>query len=103
MTKNEKNYTPMLEGLPTFQKEADRLFKEGKCTEGYVHANEGEVWHFAKMFRYEHLPPHLQEISKHFHDLFVLLALTVPYGYEKSAMMRKLREAKDCAVTAFVK
>lgn len=51
-------------------------------------------------FVYEHLPPHLQEISKPFSELLQLLEQSVPDGPEKSAGARKLLEAKDCYVRA---
>lgn len=51
-------------------------------------------------FRYEHLPPKLQEISKPFGELAVELAETLPRNPETSAGLRKLLEAKDCCVRA---
>ena len=50
-------------------------------------------------FAYEHLPPHLQEVSKPFGDLARSLAATLD-GPELTAGLRKLLEAKDCAVRA---
>lgn len=50
-------------------------------------------------FKYEHLPAHLQEISKPFcelaHDMVEKLD-----GPELTAGLRKLLEAKDCMVRA---
>jgi len=53
-----------------------------------------------KYFRYEHLPPKMQEVSKSFCDLAITLELNLPDGPEKSAGLRKLLEAKDCCVRA---
>lgn len=53
-----------------------------------------------QFFAYEHLPPHLQIVSKPFGDLAWLLDQTLPDGPEKSAGLRKLLEAKDCMVRA---
>lgn len=57
-------------------------------------------------FAYQHLPDHLQPISKPFHDLAHEVAgnakETRLSGMETSTCLRKLREAKDCAVTAFL-
>lgn len=50
-------------------------------------------------FEYAHLPPRLQEVSKHFHALAHVMA-QLPQGPELSAGLRKLLEAKDCAVRA---
>ena len=52
-----------------------------------------------RYFSYEHLPPHLQEVSKPFHDLAkVIDALPATDIFEKMASLRKLLEAKDAAV-----
>lgn len=51
-------------------------------------------------FRYEHLPEKLQTVSKPFGDLAQHMAETLPPGPETSAGLRKLLEAKDCAVRA---
>lgn len=56
-----------------------------------------------RFFHYEHLPPHLQEISKPFCDLAISMARTLPANAETSAGLRKLLEAKDCAVRASVR
>ena len=53
-----------------------------------------------KFFKYDHLPEHLQEISKPFGDLATWMDENLPDCAEKSAGLRKLLEAKDCAVRA---
>jgi hypothetical protein len=53
-----------------------------------------------QFFDYQHLPPHLREISAKFFDLATDLVVTLPRNPERSAMLRKLLEAKDCAVRA---
>ena len=53
-----------------------------------------------KFFKYDHLPAHLQEISKPLGDLAQFMEETLPDCAEKSAGMRKLLEAKDCFVRA---
>ncbi len=53
-----------------------------------------------KYFVYGHLPAHLQEVSKPFADLADQMAASFPPGPEVSAGLRKLLEAKDCAVRA---
>lgn len=53
-----------------------------------------------KHFAYEHLPIHLQHVSKPVGDLAKLMDETLPDGPEKSAGLRKLLEAKDCLVRA---
>lgn len=52
-----------------------------------------------KYFAYDHLPPHLQAISKPVGDLAYLMAQELD-GPELTAGLRKLLEAKDCLVRA---
>jgi hypothetical protein len=51
-------------------------------------------------FKYDHLPPKLQEISKPFATVAETLATSLPRSAEVSAGLRKLLEAKDCFVRA---
>jgi hypothetical protein len=51
-----------------------------------------------QFFKSDHLPPHLRSVSKPFEDLAMHLSRSLPDGAEKSAALRKLLEAKDCAV-----
>lgn len=53
-----------------------------------------------QFFAYEHLPAHLQEVSKPFSELANQLVETLPSNPETSTALRKLLEAKDCAVRA---
>ncbi|QDU62154.1 hypothetical protein Pan216_30210 [Planctomycetes bacterium Pan216] len=53
-----------------------------------------------EFFAYDHLPPHLQEVSRPFKELVDHLALTLPPNEEHAVALRKLLEAKDCAVRA---
>ena len=55
-----------------------------------------------QFFKYEHLPPHLQAISKPFGELAHLMVASLPMNPELTAGLRKLLEAKDCAVRAFL-
>lgn len=56
------------------------------------------VAHFEALFDYVHLPEHLRVISSPFADCAVNLLAQVQDGPELSACLRKLVEAKDCAV-----
>lgn len=60
------------------------------------------VAHFIPLFAYAHLPPHLQVISKPFGEL-ARFVMENCEGPEASAGLRKLLEAKDCAVRAALK
>lgn len=53
-----------------------------------------------KYFAYQHLPAHLQEVSKPIGDLATLMDESLQDGAEKSAGLRKLLEAKDALVRA---
>jgi hypothetical protein len=65
-----------------------------------------------QFFAYEHLPPHLQAISKPFCELARLIVAAdempegtpvqfpLPSNPERTVALRKLLEAKDCAVRA---
>ena len=50
-------------------------------------------------FTFEHLPSQLAEISEPFHDLAHKIARNLE-GPEATVALRKLLEAKDCAVRA---
>ncbi len=52
-----------------------------------------------KYFDYKHLPAHLQSVSQPFYELAYIMD-KLPNNAEKSAGLRKLLEAKDCAVRA---
>lgn len=55
--------------------------------------------HMLELFGYKHLPEHLQPISKPFHDLaWEIAQRPTQRPAEQMACLRKLREAKDCAV-----
>lgn len=53
-----------------------------------------------QFFNYLHLPEHLQAVSQPFCALAHDLENTLPENPEKTVAMRKLLEAKDCAVRA---
>lgn len=52
-----------------------------------------------RFFEWEHLPEHLQEVSRPFAELAVTVA-DGPQNAETTTALRKLLEAKDCAVRA---
>ena len=70
--------------------------------------------HIMQFFAYEHLPAHLQAVSKPFGDLARLIVaqgempagtpvqFPLPRNPERTAALRKLLEAKDAAVRAVV-
>jgi hypothetical protein len=53
-----------------------------------------------QFFKYDHLPDHLKEVSKPFGDLAGWMVDKLPNTAERAAGLRKLLEAKDCAVRA---
>lgn len=53
-----------------------------------------------RYFSYEHLPEALRAVSKPFCDLAQQIVATLPQDPERTVALRKLLEAKDCAVRA---
>ncbi len=53
-----------------------------------------------RFFAYDHLPQHLQDISKPIGELALAMDTRLQDSGEKSAGLRKLLEAKDCFVRA---
>ena len=53
-----------------------------------------------QFFKYDHLPQELQEVSKPFCELATKIANNLPQNPENTTAIRKLLEAKDCAVRA---
>ncbi len=58
--------------------------------------------HILQFFKYEHLPAPLQAISRPFGELAQRIVVTVPRNPERTVALRKLLEAKDAAVRAFL-
>ena len=57
--------------------------------------------HIEQFFTYEHLPPHLQEVSKPFAEQAQRI-LQLPRNPERTVALRKLLESKDAAVRALI-
>jgi len=55
-----------------------------------------------QFFTFAHLPNQLQEISRPFCALAERVVDTLPRNPERTAALRKLLEAKDCAVRASI-
>lgn len=55
-----------------------------------------------QFFVYGHLPAHLQDISRPFRDLAANIVNKLPSNPERTVALRKLLEAKDCAVRALL-
>lgn len=53
-----------------------------------------------QFFAYEHLPEHLQTVSRSFSLLAWEMIAILPRNPERTVALRKLLEAKDCAVRA---
>lgn len=58
--------------------------------------------HIMQFFAYEHLPPHLQTISREFALVAEYIEQTLPRNPERTVALRKLLESKDAAVRARV-
>ena len=55
--------------------------------------------HILQFFSYEHLPAHLQEVSRPFAQLAHTM-MELPRNPERTVALRKLLESKDAAVRA---
>ena len=53
-----------------------------------------------QFFEYAHLPDDLQRVSLQFHRIAHNLCAMLPQNPERTTALRKLLEAKDCAVRA---
>jgi hypothetical protein len=53
-----------------------------------------------QFFAYEHLPPHLQVVSRNFAVMADTLVAILPRNPERTVALRKLLESKDAAVRA---
>lgn len=61
-----------------------------------------EKEYLIQFFKYDHLPQHLQDVSKPFGVLAEHLCEKLPRNPERTTALRKLLEAKDCAVRALL-
>ena len=64
--------------------------------------HEVSIDHILQFFHYAHLPVALQERSKPFCDVARLIVDTTPRNPERTVALRKLLEAKDANVRAYV-
>lgn len=55
-----------------------------------------------QFFAFSHLSANLQEVSKPFCEMAQRIVDTLPRNQERTVALRKLLEAKDCAVRAFI-
>lgn len=55
-----------------------------------------------QFFEFSHLPEHLQEVSRPFGEMAQRIVDTLPRNPERTVALRKLLEAKDCAVRALL-
>jgi hypothetical protein len=59
------------------------------------------ISHVLQFFAYDHLPQHLQEVSRPFAELAEKVSLSAQNA-EVTVALRKLLEAKDAAVRAMI-
>ena len=68
-----------------------------------THPNFTQVNSIARFFQYDHLPESSRSISKRFAELAEFVDTNTSDSNKEAAMaLRKLLEAKDCAVRAFL-
>jgi hypothetical protein len=55
-----------------------------------------------QFFDYKHLPGPLADVSRPFCELAISICHSLPVNAERTMALRKLLEAKDCAVRALL-
>lgn len=55
-----------------------------------------------RFFAFAHLPEHLRAVSQPFGELAAHIVKTLPRNAERTVALRKLLEAKDCAVRSLL-
>lgn len=58
--------------------------------------------HIMQFFVYDHLPEDLRAVSRPFSEMAFEIVDTLPRNPERTVALRKLLEAKDAAVRAFL-
>lgn len=53
-----------------------------------------------QFFAFEHLPPHLREVSEHFAEMAARIVEELPPNEQRSVALHRLLESKDAAVRA---
>lgn len=61
-----------------------------------------DVDQIMQFFKFDHLPPKLQVVSRHFCALACDVCENVPRNPERTVALRKILEAKDAAVRAVI-
>ena len=64
--------------------------------------DSGSTEPLLQFFAFAHLPTQFQSVSRNFHVLAHHLAAALPRNPERTVALRKLLEAKDCAVRAML-
>lgn len=78
--------------MPETTKEIDRPIRPREVPD----PTDGEP--MMRHFSYKHLPSHLRDVSIRFYSLAAWVVDTQPRTAERTVALRKLLEAKDCAV-----
>jgi hypothetical protein len=65
-----------------------------------AHDKDGIFEPMLQYFAYSHLPEKLKAVSEPFGQLAARIVETLPRNPERTMALRKLLEAKDCAVRA---
>jgi hypothetical protein len=64
--------------------------------------SDGTVEPLLQFFAYDHLPERLQAVSREFAALAHSIVIKLPRNPERTVALRKLLEAKDCAVRSVI-
>ena len=87
-----------LTGTPYGETAANPFATEAEAAK--MHMRHPSTTGLLRFFEFEHLPPHLQTVSRSCHQLAHAMVEDLPDGPELTTGLRKLLEAKDCFVRA---
>lgn len=68
------------------------------CSPDPFDGRDPAIVELVRLFRYDHLPQHLQRVSRPFAELVFELLARLPDGSQFLVALQKLLEAKDAAV-----
>lgn len=90
---------PAAQDRTPHEREVERLIKQSKTiVDTAVAAGTGQTDPMLQWFEFDHLPDPLKAVSAQFWALACSLIALLPRNPERTVALRKLLEAKDCAV-----
>lgn len=95
-----EEYLNQPDGVLTEPETEPELTEEQMAEANEFLASNDRPHYLMQFFKFEHLPPHLRSVSRPFSKLASDIHSSLPDNPERTTALRKLLEAKDCAVRA---